>query len=61
MTNPPYQSPYKFATKPYKCRCRSRELAAATPEERENQHVALTGLGEICSICHGPVKDRKDD
>jgi hypothetical protein len=56
-----YQSPYKFATKPYKCRCNSRERKAATPEKRENQHVALTSLGAICNLCHAPVKDVKDD
>lgn len=52
--------PYKFATKPYKCRGTCRERQAATPEERENQHVALTTLGAICNLCHGPVKDAKD-
>jgi hypothetical protein len=61
VTNPPYISPYKFQTKPYKCRCGSREIKAATPEQRESQHVALTGLGAICNLCHGPVKDAKDD
>lgn len=53
--------PYKFKTKPYKCRGTCRERDAATPEERESQHVALTVLGDICSICHGLVKDAKNE
>lgn len=58
MTYSPDQ-PYKFATKPHKCACDSREFNAATPEQRRDQHVTLTGLGDICSICRGPVKDLK--
>jgi hypothetical protein len=61
MTNSSYQSPYKFKTRPYACRGTCRERAAATPEERESQHVALTPLGAICNLCHGPVKDAKDE
>lgn len=58
MHTPP--DPYKFPTKPYSCKCNGHERKAATPEEREAQHVALTPLGAICSLCHGPVKDLKD-
>lgn len=58
---PALPPPYKFKTRPYKCRGTCRERDSATPEEREAQHVALTPLGDICSICHGPVKDAKDE